>query len=306
MQSSATSSNALHASQQQCPPNARHGSHQHPPPCPVALSAAEETSFAITCHQSQNYYPEAWPIDPNIGDVWLCNQPGISGGVTHRDQHAPLLYSTPYEPQPTLTSSTHHPRTPPQPIYFIPQDAHKPESQWSSSPSIRRDRPGVTDCVESQALLSSMSRSGRYSPQHVGYAGNNGERVPNEQTSYRCRWNVGQIQCSSDIIGSKPCVERHLRACHKVNLKDPSEVACLWEGCRKRVPMKRENLARHLLTHMGVQYPCPFCDRKSFSRVDAVKRHIDQVHRDRDMQGRAIADHHHGGAGIPPAGPRQR
>lgn len=280
MQPSATSSFAPHPNQQQRPPNAPYDSHQRPP-LYFTLGSAEKTP-PVTCHQSQS--PEAPPIDPS---TWPYNQLGMSGGITQRDQHTPLFLPTPDVPrQYPLTQD------PTSSHIFHPTEHPQPFCHGSHSSSIHRDRPGDRDYVESRAPLPSMSPSGRHSPRYPGYSGNNGnvERGHNGQPSYRCRWNVDQAQCNSDITGSRRCIERHLRDFHNVE-KDISEVICLWEGCKKQ-PMKRENLARHLRTHMGIQHICPHCGKK-YSREDAVRRHLDHVYRDKNLHGRAIAVHYY-------------
>ena len=40
--------------------------------------------------------------------------------------------------------------------------------------------------------------------------------------------------------------------------------------------MKQENLSRHIVTHLGVKWKCPHCERL-FSRDDAVHRHIERM-----------------------------
>ncbi|KAL4068719.1 hypothetical protein V8B97DRAFT_794696 [Scleroderma yunnanense] len=287
MQSYATGSSSFtnqpHASQQRHPLNA-HDAHacpdstQHLSPGLVALDH-------VVNDQNQILYSEASHAYQNLMGTSQY-QSGVSRNQTHRHQHATSIHPTFDVTQPTLTDSTRQFRAP------IRQNIHGPYSRWSTSSSISRDTSAVSNYVESETLrvpLPSMTRPANYSSQHTGHPENNGEaeHIHNETTSYRCRWDVGNSPCNSEIIGRRACIEKHLRAHHRIQ-KDLNEVTCLWEGCTRRKMMKRENLARHLITHIGIQPTCPHCGKK-FSRADAIQRHLDHVFRDRGSQGTTIA-----------------
>lgn len=90
-----------------------------------------------------------------------------------------------------------------------------------------------------------------------------------------CRWDTDNASCSSSVTGSRAEIENHLRAYHRVR-DDVRTVICLWEGCVRTRPLRRENLARHVMTHMNIRWECPEC-KKLFSRSDAVQRHVERV-----------------------------
>lgn len=90
-----------------------------------------------------------------------------------------------------------------------------------------------------------------------------------------CRWDTDNTSCPSSVTGSRAGIESHLGAYHRVG-DDVRTVTCLWEGCTRTRPMRRENLARHVMTHMNIRWECPEC-KKLFSRSDAVQRHVERV-----------------------------
>ncbi|KAI5989675.1 hypothetical protein EDD15DRAFT_1298383 [Pisolithus albus] len=90
-----------------------------------------------------------------------------------------------------------------------------------------------------------------------------------------CRWRTDNAPCPYSLSRSRLGIESHLRAYHQVS-DDSRPVVCRWEGCARTQPLKRENLARHLLTHVNVKWECPECN-KLFARSDAVQRHRRRV-----------------------------
>lgn len=189
---------------------------------------------------TQHAYPGGQP-------AWLC-QPADNPRAVH--ESTPPAGSVAYVDHIQHTSnllremtiSSYHPPRPP--AYFTP---------FVSSPAHRRYQPSP----ETRNIECSEPVRDR------GY------------NDHPCRWVTNNAPCPYSVSRSRLGIESHLRAYHQVS-DDGRPVVCRWEGCAKRRPLKRENLARHLLTHVNVKWECPEC-KKLFARSDSVQRHRRRV-----------------------------
>ncbi|KAI6100579.1 hypothetical protein F5141DRAFT_1139603 [Pisolithus sp. B1] len=171
--------------------------------------------------------------------------------------------------QPTCTLRAAHESTPP-----TGSDAYVDHSQHTSNLGLRETyyppRPPAyfTPSVSSPAY--------RYQPSPgIGDIGRSEPVQDRRSNNHSCRWSAGNRPCPYSVPRNRLGIEGHLRAYHRVSDNDRL-VVCLWEGCPRTRPLKRENLARHLMTHMNVKWECPEC-KKLFARSDAVQRHLRRV-----------------------------
>lgn len=100
-------------------------------------------------------------------------------------------------------------------------------------------------------------------------------RFPNKRCFYQCRFDLDGRPCSKWLIGDRVRISQHLRRYHNVQSAVTGHARCFWENCSNTKAMKRENLARHVVTHLGVKWRCPHCGVE-FSRDDAVHRHLER------------------------------
>ncbi|KAH9919654.1 hypothetical protein B0H21DRAFT_767991 [Amylocystis lapponica] len=84
----------------------------------------------------------------------------------------------------------------------------------------------------------------------------------------RCRWNG----CSKTL----KCGKHHFQ---NTDPKGRCRIRCQWAGCREQRHLLTHSIAKHIATqHLGaLSRRCPVCDN-SFSRVDALRRHIKNAH----------------------------
>jgi hypothetical protein len=93
---------------------------------------------------------------------------------------------------------------------------------------------------------------------------------------YQCRFDLNGSPCNKWVIGDRVRVAQHLRQHHRIQTDSTGHASCLWDNCTHSKPIKRENLARHVVMHLGVKWKCGHCS-EMFSRDDAVQRHIERV-----------------------------
>ncbi|KIK92767.1 hypothetical protein PAXRUDRAFT_146582, partial [Paxillus rubicundulus Ve08.2h10] len=91
-----------------------------------------------------------------------------------------------------------------------------------------------------------------------------------------CRFDLNGSPCNKWVIGDRVRVAQHLRQHHWIQTDSTGHASCLWDNCTHSKPIKRENLARHVVMHLGVKWKCGHCS-EMFSRDDAVQRHIERV-----------------------------
>ncbi|KAF9234188.1 hypothetical protein BU15DRAFT_52920 [Melanogaster broomeanus] len=123
------------------------------------------------------------------------------------------------------------------------------------------------------AEITSLPPNSDADPQDIDHA-----RLyyPRKACFYRCRFDLNGSPCNMWIIGERVRVARHLRHYHHIQSSSAGRAFCGWDNCTHRKPMKRENLPRHVVMHLGVKWRCHHC-MEMFSRDDAVQRHIERV-----------------------------
>jgi hypothetical protein len=85
---------------------------------------------------------------------------------------------------------------------------------------------------------------------------------------YECE--VRGAHCGLSLEGTRTAISAHLHR-HGITCSDGTSVTCPWGSCSKT--FKWENMARHILTHMGVKARCSVCGVVK-CRPDVLRAHI--------------------------------
>ncbi|KAG8220771.1 hypothetical protein J3R82DRAFT_2202 [Butyriboletus roseoflavus] len=152
----------------------------------------------------------------------------------------------------------------PHPVHMTPP----PESHLARELTARSQSKRVD---ASRSFAPSVTPHSRYTP--YALASNITRRGDDVLTpAYPCQWFDGAIPCNEVVSSTKSAIGQHLLDAHAIRLKgDKTTQVCLWEACQKT--MRRESIARHILTvHMQDKVLCPSC-RLRFARADSMQRH---------------------------------
>lgn len=88
---------------------------------------------------------------------------------------------------------------------------------------------------------------------------------------YKCQLQgVPIVQCGEFLEGTRTAISAHLHR-HNITSSDGTRITCPWGSCSKS--FKWENMARHILTHMGVKARCSVCG-VVMCRPDVLRAHI--------------------------------
>lgn len=101
------------------------------------------------------------------------------------------------------------------------------------------------------------------------------DRPTHTQTrSFECRWLVQNgAPCGLFVTADRRSVHEHLQHVHGIKPgEEKARETCFWEHCR--TVLKKESLARHILTvHVKDKVCCDDCGLL-FAREDSLKRHL--------------------------------
>ncbi|KAH7883387.1 hypothetical protein F5I97DRAFT_236309 [Phlebopus sp. FC_14] len=179
----------------------------------------------------------------------------------------------------TRTSSEGHQSYPsdtvalgPRPHYYMQQ------GESTSQPSV----PSTSGASNGSLLPGGLQAElAEYAERH--YSG--------QPCFYRCLIDRDGETCNTWIVGDRPYISKHLRSCHPSHPGN-GYATCRWDGCP--TVMKKDNLPRHIVTHLNIKWKCPHC-REEFSRDDAVHRHLERVSSGMDQVAAII----HSGTNLP-------